>query len=38
VVIGRLYDVSLYALLAFAVAAQLVAIPLFIAVKRTEKA
>lgn len=38
VIIGRLYDVSLSALLTFAVAAQLVAIPVFIAVKRTNKA
>ena len=38
VIIGRLYDVSLSALLTFAVAAQLVAIPIFIVVKRTNKA
>jgi MFS family permease len=38
VVIGRLYDVSLSALLAFAVAAQLISIPIFIVVKRTNKA
>lgn len=38
VIIGRLYDVSLSALLTFAVAAQLVAIPIFIAVRRTSKA
>jgi predicted MFS family arabinose efflux permease len=37
VVIGRLYDISLSALLAFSVAAQLVAIPIFIAVKTTKK-
>jgi MFS family permease len=38
VIIGKLYDVSLPALLAFSVAAQLVAIPVFIAVWRTHKA
>jgi MFS family permease len=38
VIIGRLYDVSLSALLTFAVAAQLVSIPIFIVVKRTNKA
>jgi predicted MFS family arabinose efflux permease len=38
VIIGRLYDVSLPALLAFSIAAQLVAIPIFIVVKRTNKA
>ena len=38
VVIGRLYDISLPALLAFSVAAQLIAIPIFIVVKRTKKA
>jgi predicted MFS family arabinose efflux permease len=38
VIIGRLYDVSLSALLTFAVAAQLVAIPVFIAVRRANKA
>ena len=38
VIIGRLYDVSLSALLTFAVAAQLVAIPIFIVVKRMNKA
>jgi MFS family permease len=38
VIIGRLYDVSLSALLAFSVAAQLVAIPIFIVIKRTNKA
>jgi MFS family permease len=38
VVIGRLYDVSLSALLTFSVAAQLVAIPIFIVVKRTKEA
>jgi MFS family permease len=38
VIIGRLYDVSLSALLTFAVAAQLVAIPIFIVVRRTNKA
>jgi MFS family permease len=38
VVIGRLYDVSLSALLAFAVAAQLIAIPTFIVVNKTNKA
>jgi MFS family permease len=38
VIIGRLYDVSLPALLAFAVAAQLVAIPIFIAVRRINTA
>ena len=37
VVIGRLYDVSLSALLVFSVAAQLVAIPIFIMVKGTNK-
>ena len=37
VIIGRLYDVSLSALLTFAVAAQLVAIPIFVIVKRTNK-
>jgi len=37
VIIGRLYDVSLSALLTFAVAAQLVAIPIFIVVRRTNK-
>jgi hypothetical protein len=34
VIIGRLYDVSLSALLTFAVAAQLVSIPIFIVVKK----
>ena len=38
VIIGRLYDVSLPALLAFSVATQLVAIPIFIVVKRTNTA
>jgi MFS family permease len=38
VIIGRLYDVSLSALLAFSIAAQLVAIPIFISVKKTNKA
>src|SRR5436305_3757661 len=38
VIIGRLYDVSLPALLAFSVATQLVAIPIFLVVKRTNKA
>jgi MFS family permease len=38
VIIGRLYDVSLPALLAFSIAAQLVAIPIFIVVKRTNTA
>ncbi|HEY4661976.1 MAG TPA: hypothetical protein VIG91_10780, partial [Terriglobales bacterium] len=38
VTIGRLYDVSLPALLAFSVATQLVAIPIFIVVKRTKTA
>jgi MFS family permease len=38
VVIGRLYDVSLSALLAFSVAAQVIAIPIFIVVRRTNKA
>jgi len=38
VIIGRLYDVSLAALLAFSVAAQLAAIPIFFAVKRANKA
>jgi predicted MFS family arabinose efflux permease len=38
VIIGRLYDVSLAELLAFSVAAQLVAIPIFVIVKRTNKA
>lgn len=37
VVIGRLYDVSLSALLVFSVAAQLIAIPIFIVVKKTNK-
>jgi MFS family permease len=37
VIIGRLYDISLSALLVFSVAAQLVAIPVFIAVRRTSK-
>lgn len=37
VIIGRLYDVSLTALLAFSVAAQLVAIPIFVIVKRTNR-
>src|SRR3984893_8979178 len=37
VVIGRLYDVSLSALLVFSVAAQLVAIPIFVAVRRTNQ-
>ena len=37
VIIGKLYDVSLPALLAFSVAAQLVAIPVFIAVWRNHK-
>ena len=37
VIIGRLYDVSLSALLVFSVAAQLVAIPIFVAVRRTNK-
>jgi len=35
VIIGRLYDVSLSALLVFSVAAQLIAIPIFVAVRRT---
>jgi len=38
VIIGRLYDISLLALLAFSVAAQLIAIPIFLVVKRTNKA
>ena len=38
VIIGRLYDVSLPALLAFSVATQLVAIPIFIVVKRINTA
>jgi MFS family permease len=38
VIIGRLYDVSMSALLAFSIAAQLVAIPIFISVKKTNKA
>src|SRR5437588_665236 len=38
VIIGRLYDVSLSALLAFSIAAQLVAIPIFVVVKRVNKA
>src|SRR5256885_673430 len=38
VIIGRLYDVSLPALLVFSVAAQLVATPIFIVVKRTNTA
>jgi MFS family permease len=38
VVIGRLYDLSVSALLTFSVAAQLVAIPMFIVVKRTKEA
>jgi len=37
VVIGRLYDVSLSVLLVFSVAGQLVAIPIFIVVKGTNK-
>ncbi|MCU1270066.1 MAG: transporter [Acidobacteriaceae bacterium] len=37
VIIGRLYDVSLSALLVFSVAAQLAAIPIFVAVRRTNK-
>ena len=37
VIIGRLYDVSLSALLVFAVAAQLGAIPIFVAVRQTSK-
>ena len=37
VIIGRLYDVSLSALLVFSVAAQLVAVPIFVAVKRTNR-
>jgi MFS family permease len=37
VIIGRLYDVSLSALLAFSVAAQVAAIPIFFAVKRANK-
>jgi MFS family permease len=37
VVIGRLYDVSLSALLVFSVATQLIAIPIFVAVRRTNK-
>jgi MFS family permease len=37
VIIGRLYDVSLSALLVFSVAAQLVAIPIFVAVRRANK-
>jgi len=37
VIIGRLYDVSLSALLVFSVATQLVAIPIFVAVTRTKK-
>lgn len=38
IVIGRLYDVSVSALLTFSVAAQLAAIPIFIVVKRTKEA
>lgn len=38
IIIGRLYDISLLGLLAFSVAAQLVAIPIFLVVKRTNKA
>jgi predicted MFS family arabinose efflux permease len=34
VIIGKLYDVSLTALVAFSVAAQLIAIPVFVAVKK----
>lgn len=37
VLIGRLYDVSMSALLIFSVAAQLIAIPIFVAVRRTSK-
>jgi MFS family permease len=37
VIIGRLYDVSLSALLVFSVATQLIAIPIFVAVRRTNK-
>jgi predicted MFS family arabinose efflux permease len=37
VIIGRLYDVSLSALLAFSVAAQLAAIPIFFVVKKTNR-
>jgi MFS family permease len=37
VIVGRLYDVSLPVLLVFSVAAQLLAIPIFIVVKRTNK-
>jgi MFS family permease len=37
VIIGRLYDVSLPALLVFSIAAQLVAIPIFIFVTKTKK-
>lgn len=37
VIIGRLYDVSLPALLGFSVAAQLVSVPIFIFVTRTNK-
>jgi MFS family permease len=38
VIIGRLYDVSLSALLGFSVAAQIAAIPIFFAIKRANKA
>lgn len=37
VIIGRLYDVSMTALLAFAVGAQLIAIPIFFVVQRNQK-
>ncbi len=37
VIIGKLYDVSLSALLVFSVAAQLAAIPIFFTVKRTQQ-
>jgi predicted MFS family arabinose efflux permease len=37
VIIGRLYDVSLSALLVFSIAAQLIAVPIFVAVRRTNK-
>jgi MFS family permease len=38
VIIGRLYDVSIPALLAFSVGAQLIAMPIFFAVRRTKVA
>jgi len=37
VIIGRLYDVSLSALLVFSVATQLLSVPIFVAVRRTNR-